>query len=98
MLGEVQLEQMLSNALFAVCPAGLRREVEEEVELIIQRYAPERSSAQLLAAAAALEAPADFPPQSRTRLRLWAAALREKAQTADDGAPGAAGLGRQKPG
>jgi len=91
------LEQALSNALLTVCPAGLRREVEEEVELIIERYAPERSSAQLLAAAAALEAPADFPPRSRTRLRLWAAALREKAQAVDDGALGAPRLGRETP-
>jgi len=98
MLGEVQLEQMLSNALLTVCPAGLRREVEEEVELIIQRYAPERSRAQLLAAAQALEAPADLPPRSRTRLRLWAATLREKAQCADDGAPGSPGWGRETPG
>ena len=98
MLGDVHLEQMLSTALLTVCPAGLRREVEEEVELIIQRYAPERSRGQLLAAAAALQAPADSPPRSRTRLRLWAAALREKAQAADDGAPGAPSLGRETPG
>jgi len=97
MQGEVQLEHALGQALLTACPLHLRQEVEEEVEMIISRYAPGRSRAHLLAAAEALRPPADVPPAFRTRLRLWAAALREKARSSGDG-PDDLAPGRPDPG
>lgn len=76
---ERSLESALGDVLWARAPPRLRQEIQAEVEVLIARYAPGQAGADLLAAAEALQPAADLPGPCRTRLRLWSAALRQRA-------------------
>jgi hypothetical protein len=54
-------------------------ELDSEVEVLAQRFAPTGDPAALHAAAEALDRGADMCEQGRSRAKLWAALFRRKA-------------------
>ena len=82
MSDELALEASLSELLFKLCSPPVRQEVESEVDLLLDRYAPACGETDLAAIVLALGAPRDMPPRARLRLRLWAAAIRRRIEAA----------------
>lgn len=72
------LEASISEILFNLATPETRLAVEEEVAVLLDRYAPGGGELDLRAAELALSAQRDLPPHARLRLRLWAAAIRRR--------------------